>query len=291
MNVAHDAPRTPVLRYPGAKNQLARWIISYMPAHESYTEAYCGSCAVLLNKRRARLEAVNDRSSEIVNFFSVLRSRPDELINQIWLTPWSAEEYTLAFAEASDDVERARRFYFRCWSSIRPFDDNPSFRRQPKLSRGKNGDRPPMVQAAKEFMRTDHLWYVADRMRGVTIENMDALDFLERYDYAEVLHYVDPPYPFSTRTQLKHYEYEMSEDDHRALAAVLHSLEGMVLLSGYDCPLYDELYPDWRRLDRTARIDGGGSAVESLWLSPRVVERLHHADLPLFAGNGHQEAR
>ena len=149
MNVAHDAPRTPVLRYPGAKNQLARWIISYMPAHESYTEAYCGSCAVLLNKRRARLEAVNDRSSEIVNFFSVLRSRPDELINQIWLTPWSAEEYTLAFAEASDDVERARRFYFRCWSSIRPFDDNPSFRRQAKLSRGKNGDRPPMVQAAK----------------------------------------------------------------------------------------------------------------------------------------------
>ena len=277
----------PLLRYPGSKWAIARWIIAHMPAHESYCEPYAGGAAVLLQKSRARLEAVNDRSGDIVNLFRVLRDSPRELIEKIRLTPWALDEYAVAFEPAGDDaVERARRYYFRCWASIRPFDGHPSFRRQPLLSRGVNGDRPPMTQAAKQFMRTDHLWALAERMRGVTIENMDGLQFVRRYDYSEAILYVDPPYPHSTRSQIKHYQYEMSDEQHEELAGVLHACRGMVLLSGYRCELYDDLYAGWQRVDRAARVDGGGSAVESLWLSPRTAERLRHADLPLFAANG-----
>jgi DNA adenine methylase len=65
----------------------------------------------------------------------------------------------------------------------------------------------------------------------------------------------------------------MSDDNHRELAEVLHSINGMALVSGYNCDLYEELYADWTRVVKTSRVNGAGSAVESLWLSPKLVEQ------------------
>ena len=62
----------------------------------------------------------------------------------------------------------------------------------------------------------------------------------------------------------------MTDDQHRELAATLKNLQGMVVLSGYRCPLYDDLYAGWGRLDRAAHADGARDRVESLWLSPNV---------------------
>ena len=45
------------------------------------------------------------------------------------------------------------------------------------------------------------------------------------------------------------YAFEMSEAEHRELAAVLHGIEGRAVLSGYHSALYDELYEDWFRVD------------------------------------------
>lgn len=56
----------------------------------------------------------------------------------------------------------------------------------------------------------------------------------------------------------------------RELADAVHELQGMVVVSGYQCSLYDELFSDWRRIDRQARADGAALRVESLWLSPNI---------------------
>jgi DNA adenine methylase len=114
---------------------------------------------------------------------------------------------------------------------------------------------------------------ITERLQGVVIENRPAIDVMRAHDSIETLHYVDPPYPHSTRgkRQNRNYRHEMSDDDHRELAGVLHSLEGMVIISGYDCPLYsDELYPDWECRKRAAHADGARSREECLWLSPTV---------------------
>ena len=276
----------PLLRYPGSKHSLAPWILSHLPAHDSYCEAFAGSAAVLLAKERSPLEALNDKSGDIVNLLRMLRERPDLLIEQIRWTPWAAEEYQLAFEPTDDPLEKARRFYARCWMSIRPFNTSPSFRRQKVLSRGRNGDKSPMTAAAHQFMRVDHLWTIAERLRGVTIENLDALDFIQLYDGENTLFYLDPPYALLTRTQDAHYEHEMlTVEEHKRLAAVLQDVRGMVVLSHYACDHYREWYEanGWKRVDKSARIDGGGSATESLYLNPQAVERKRHADLPLFA--------
>lgn len=46
----------------------------------------------------------------------------------------------------------------------------------------------------------------------------------------------------------------------------------MVALSGYRCELYDDELGEWARYDRSFRVNGSGSRVESLWLNPAAVD-------------------
>jgi DNA adenine methylase len=121
-------------------------------------------------------------------------------------------------------------------------------------------------------------------LQGVVIENRPAADVLTARDRADCLHYVDPPYTHGTRAagQQNNYRFEMTDDQHRELSAVLHSLEGGVIVSGYPSGLYEDLYGDWRRVDRAALADGAAKRTECLWLSPSVSARLQMC-LPLEA--------
>jgi DNA adenine methylase len=78
----------------------------------------------------------------------------------------------------------------------------------------------------------------------------------------------------------------MTDEDHRQMAATLHVAQGMVIVSGYACPLYDEeLFAEWHRVERATHADGARDRVEVLWISPRTWTALHQNvdHLPLFA--------
>lgn len=285
MKTNPSSPGRPALRYHGAKWNLAPWILSHFPAHELYAEPYGGSAAVLLRKERSLLEVYNDMDEEVVNFFRAMRDDPDRLIRAIELTPFAKSEWELSYQETDDLVEAARRFYLRAYMSIAgpTAQWNTGWRRQKKFSRGTGGESM-MTPAAIAFMRTEHLHTVANRFKGVQIERDNALSIIKRYDTPETLFYCDPPYVFETRGRWKDkaYSHEMTDEDHRELADALHQVEGMAVLSGYRCELYDELFRTWPRIDKETRVNGPGSATESLWLNPAAVERRRHADLPLF---------
>lgn len=64
----------------------------------------------------------------------------------------------------------------------------------------------------------------------------------------------------------------MSDDDHRELARVLRECRSRVVLSGYRCELYDELYGDWNRVEFDMANHAAGSKrkarqTECLWLN------------------------
>ena len=86
---------------------------------------------------------------------------------------------------------------------------------------------------------------IAQRLQRVQIENAPALDVIARYDTPETVFYLDPPYVHSARGDSSAYEFEMTDDDHAELAAVLSSIRGRAVLSGYRTPLYDELHDGW----------------------------------------------
>ncbi|HEK0150163.1 TPA: DNA adenine methylase, partial [Pseudomonas aeruginosa] len=72
--------------------------------------------------------------------------------------------------------------------------------------------------------------------------------------------------------------YELDDNQHKELAAFLKRLRGMVVLSGYPCPLYDELYITWHRVDRHAYADGSRERIECLWLNSAALEGLAQLD-------------
>lgn len=298
MRVAADAPARPPGRYHGSKHTPGPWIISNLPAdHDTFVESHCGMANVLMLKERSLIEVINDRNGDVVNFFKMLRERPEELIRAIDLTPFAWDEWKLSYEPAAEPLEQARRFYTRSFLSIAgptSSSANPGFRRQKKFSRGKGGKKT-MTSAAQTFADVEHLWTVARRLKGVTIENEDALKLMRRYDLERTLFYVDPPYYSETRTRAARsaYSHELTHDDHVELLRTLKLLGGMVALSGYRCELYDDELQEWTRYDRSFRVNGPGSRVESLWLNPAAEDakgrphldarrRAKKRPLPLF---------
>ena len=264
----------PPVRYLGSKWQLADWLVAQFPPHELYCEPFAGSAAVFFRKYPSAIEVLNDVDGEVVNFFRVLRSQPEDLVNAIDLTPWSRAEYDLSYEPCDDPLERARRFYVRSRQSFCGYTARKSgWRTIKKLKAARD--------ITGEWRRLDGLLMAADRLKDALVECLDACTVIARYDHDKALFYVDPPYVKRSRSDsgTSRYPHEMTDDDHAALAKVLHQIEGMALVSGYDSELYRELYSDWQVISKTTTTNGNSKAVEYLWISRKAADI---ARLPLF---------
>lgn len=279
-------PTRLVLRYHGGKWRLAPWIIQHMPAHRIYVEPFGGAASVLLRKPRSYSEVYNDLDGEVVNVFCVLRDEQlsRDLEKKLRLTLFSRDEFKLAYIPVDDPVERARRTIARSHmgfgSSSVTLSRNVRRKDQYLTNHPATGFRANSnrsgTTAAHDWMHYPELLdaYV-ERLRGVVIENRPAGEVIAQHDREDCLFYVDPPYVSSSRDSGSDYRHEMTDDDHRALAAQLHQVNGMVLLSGYPSALYDELYADWRCVTRKALADGARERTECLWLNAACSSRLH----------------
>ena len=253
----------PALRYFGGKWRIASWIVSNFPTHVSYVEPFCGAASVLLQKPPSKLETINDKDLEVVNFFTMLRTYPDRLIREIELTPYSRYEYWNAYQQTNDPIESARRYYVRSWfgrGGTRK--ESGGWRFMVTDSRGGS--------VVDDWRRIGHLKLIVERLQMVQIENDDAFTIIERYDTPNTLFYVDPPYLFSSRSSRWNtaYKYELSDDDHVRLAEVLNRVKGMVVISGYQSTLYSELYNGWICKTKKDRKENLKSSIECLWISP-----------------------
>jgi DNA adenine methylase len=292
----------PILRFHGGKFRLAPFIISYMPEHRVYTEAYGGAASVLLRKPRSYAEVYNDLDGEIVNLFRQVRDNGQELKRLLALTPFAREEYMLAWLETDDPMEQARRTVIRSFMGFGSAAATMGTRRGKPRIDGKagtgfrgNSNRSGTTPAHdwKNFAGTgfrythgdgkktkattfanfeDCLTPIIERLRGVVIENKDALEVIAAHDGEKTLHYVDPPYPAETRDAGSDYQHEMTTEQHRALSVLLHDVEGAVILSGYACDLYDkELYVGWHRVEKAAMADGALKRTEVLWMNHKCI--------------------
>ena len=141
----------------------------------------------------------------------------------------------------------------------------------PPLIVGRDPSRPVMRWHGGKWRLAP--WVISHfpwHLSGVVIEARDAMGVMSQHDSPETLHYVDPPYPHSTRSNLRSggcYEFEMNDDQHRALAAFLLTLKGCVVLSGYENEIYSNILRDWRTVSRSAMADGARERTEILWLN------------------------
>lgn len=259
----------PILRYHGGKWKLAPWVISHFPKHRVYVEPFGGAASVLLQKERAYAEVYNDISSDVVNLFRVLRDaeQADRLRSALHLTPFSRDEFVLSYSRTDCPVEMARRLIVRSFMGFGSAAHNADYLTGFRRKSFRSGTSP----AWDWGNYPDSIPAVVERLRGVCIENRPALNVIDAMDREDVLFYVDPPYVMSTRQGRDTYEHELTDADHEKLASALHACKGMVVLSGYPCDLYRDLYADWRMVTRKAYADKASPRTECLWLSPNIT--------------------
>jgi DNA adenine methylase len=271
----------PALRYHGGKWKLAEWIIAQFPPHRVYVEPFGGGASVLLRKPRTYAEIYNDLDEEVVGLFRVLRDRDASAELQALLahTPFARAEFEAAYEDCKAPIERSRRLLIRSFMGFGSDGHNGAYRTGFRANSNRRGTTPAhdWVNYAKA------LPLLVDRLQGVVIENRDACDAMRAHDGPQTLHYVDPPYPLSTRSRAQrrgnghvgNYRHEMTDADHAALLAVLQTLEGAVVLSGYPHPMYDEALKGWQRIERKALADGARPRTEVLWIKAPLTGQAH----------------
>ncbi len=257
-----DEKMKAVMKYPGSKWSLADWIISYFPKHHSYLEPFFGSGAVLFNKPRSHIETVNDLDGNVVNLFQCIREDPERLARLIYMTPYSREVYERSYTEIPEDkFDAALNFYIR-------LNMGHGFRTTGEKVGWKNDVQGrERSYASQDWCHLPQkIMLAAERLRGVQIENMPALELIKRFNYDKVLIYCDPPYMLETRHG-KQYRCEMNDSDHEELLKVLLEHKGLVIISGYDTELYRDMLKGWHRVEKTAYSQVCSKKKEVLWMN------------------------
>lgn len=263
-----------VVKYPGSKWGLAKWIISYFPEHHSYLEPFFGSGAVLFNKPRSNIETVNDLDGNVVNLFGWIRSDPERLAREIYFTPYSRQVYEDAFrAVPEDSLQKAVNFYVR-------LQMGHGFRTNGEKVGWKNDVQGrERAYAAKDWCELpEKIIQAAERLRGVQIEHRPAVDVIRRFNSQKVLIYADPPYVLGTRHG-KQYRCEMDDRDHEDLLDVLLDHKGPVLLSGYDNALYSDRLRGWHREQAVSYSQIASRKTEVLWMNFEPEEQIRMAGI------------
>ena len=251
-----------VLHYPGGKKRIAPWIIKHMPRHHSYLEPFFGCGAVLFEKPPSRIETVNDLDGDIVNFFRVIRDNREQLQEWITYTPYARKVYDEAFLrEPRDNVERAGYFAIKSMQSH-------GFRMSSDCGWKKDVYGRESAYAVRAWNNLpESIKCMAARLKQVQIENRPALDLIKDFNHENVLMYLDPHYVLSTRSGGKQYNYEMSDQDHMELLEAIVDSKAKIMISGYDCELYDFYLGNWKKVQIAARAQDNKRRVETLWMN------------------------
>jgi DNA adenine methylase len=259
--------------YVGGKTTLSDWVIGQLPGHEVYVEPFGGSAAMLLNKDRSNVEVYNDLDGDIVQFFTVARDRPDDLVEWVRRTPFSEElhqRYVQAFYNGDrpdDAIERAGRFLFLRYTQFAGKYNGPSgFKRDTPRSRA---GESTSWQNAPEKIRA-----VCQRLQGVSIQRADYADIIGRYDGPTTVFYCDPPYLD------KEHTYRVDDFQHTNLADALADIDGYAMVSYATRP--DGLYADWTVVTRQHGHDAGNRTGNTKEVTERLLCNFDPAAEPEF---------
>lgn len=102
-------------------------------------------------------------------------------------------------------------------------------------------------------------------------------------DSPATLHYVDPPYVHDTRSEGHGYRFEMDDQQHENLTRFLGNMQGSVIISGYQHPIYDRMGWVSRAIEAKTFHKGnvGSPRTEMLWLNAQAADA--QAQRELFA--------
>jgi DNA adenine methylase len=247
-------PVNPPAPYLGGKRLLAKRIIEKIEKihHICYAEPFFGMGGVFFRRPfMAKSEVINDVSKDVTTFLKVLQRHYVEFVNFMrWHVTTRTEFDRLknTDTETLTDIERAAKFFYL-----------------QKLSFGGKVAGRSYGYSPKERGRFDitrieaNLEELHERLAGVQIENLGYADFMQRYDRASTLFYLDPPYFNNENDYGKNV---FSKADFEKLAKLLFSIQGKFILSLNDTPEVRQIFKAFviEQVDTTYSAGGGSKS-------------------------------
>jgi DNA adenine methylase len=272
--------------YFGSKNKIALQLCKELPPHNCWVEAFCGSAALTLRKKRAPIEVINDIDNEIINFFVQLRDNTEKLCGAIELTPYAEQELINARTHRNrlSNLERARRFLVQSMMAINGVfgEDKGGFSYSDSYLRNGLEARVSRWNNLPERLRL-----VVERLKDVRIENKDALKLIRRYlNRPATLIYIDPPYLVE---RVNGYNNDANDRHfHEELLNLANSAKCMIFISGYENELYTQLLSEkngWEKksIDTVTKDTKGKSynRKEIVWRNKHFQEALKNNKIPI----------
>ncbi len=284
LNLPVDFPQNAVLRearpfvkWVGGKQQLLAQFEGYFPStFRRYCEPFVGGGAVffhLCNTGRAPKQTfLFDNNYELINAYSVVRDKVDELIETLAIHKERHDKKYYYRTRRLDrqefqlsDIERAARTIYlnrTCYNGLYRVNSKGQF------------NVPMGSYINPQILHQDVLRTASAALQGVNIELRDfrsIVDFVQAKDFF----YFDPPYdPLSKTASFTGYTSDsFDEEDQRELARIFGLLAekgAFVMLSNSNTPLILELYRKFRietvRAKRAVNSDANGRG----WI-PEVV--------------------
>lgn len=226
------------VKYFGGKGGFYNKIISYFPTEKytTYIEPFAGSFVVGLQKPIIEIEIYNDLEKNIYSLYKVISDK--ELFKQfkekcdlVFYSEDIRKEFKEEIKKDISVVDRAFYFFYinrTSHNGVGGFSMNKYIRRS-------------MSKSVSDYLSAiDRLPELHDRLSRVIVTNRDGIDLIDENSNSNCLIYCDPPYEQSTRTSTR-YAVDMDKDEHfRFLNTVINN-KSKILISGYDCELYDIL--------------------------------------------------
>jgi len=217
--------RTPITYY-GGKQRMAKKIVSILPEHRTYVEPYFGGGAVFFQKKRSKVEVINDINDRLIDFYLAIQNDHEALFKLIKNTPHSEALHKLA-----REIYNKRTDYDKlgmAWAVW--YMTNGSFTGSPHGSwrwcNGKAGSDVGRVLSNKRNQLSEALY---NRLKDAQISSRDAIRVIKDRDSDKTLYYLDPPYPGANQ---KHYA-GFTFTDYRELLDLLITIKGKFILSNY----------------------------------------------------------
>ncbi|MDR2172697.1 MAG: DNA adenine methylase [Burkholderiales bacterium] len=255
MNQQQTQPVLPVAAYVGGKSRLAAQIISIIAEvpHQTYAEPFVGMGGVFLRRPfRAKGEVINDYSRDVATFFRVLQRHYTPFLEMLRYQITTRADFDRLLKTPPDtltDLERSARFLYLqkvCYGGKR---DMQTF--------GVHLERPSRFDLTKLIPMLDD---VHERLSSVVIECLPYGDFIERYDRATTLFYIDPPY-YQCEGYYGKNMFERA--DFERLATQLANIRGRFILSLNDHPEIRRIFKAFKIMPVKLRYSvGSGNAAQ-----------------------------
>ena len=256
------------IRYFGGKGTMVNTILKYFPPkYNMYVEPFGGAYSVGF-KQQCRVEIYNDLEKNVYSLFKVLS---DPTLFPEFKKKCDLAYYCNDLREESKQMLKLnnlsivdRAFCFFCinrtsQNGVGGFSINTIVRRN-------------MSKSVSDMLSAiDGLTDFHHRLSKVIVSNYDGCKIIKRCSKPDTLFYCDPPYPWSTRGNVR-YTVDMDEHKHQEFLDTVLNNKSLYLISGYDNDQYKILEANgFKRIDFPVKTTTGThqkkTKIESLWLN------------------------